>query len=63
MVEVRSAALPGELVTGGRRTVAEYLEQWLTAVQASLEPAGYTNYRTGLTLYVLPRLGHCSWPH
>jgi integrase len=38
--------------------VAEYLEQWLEAVRSGLEPAGYTNYRTCLTLYVLPRLGH-----
>jgi hypothetical protein len=58
MVKAQNAALRGELITCGRRTVAEYLEQWLAAVQASLEPAGYTNYRTCLTLYVLPRLGH-----
>lgn len=58
MVEAQNAALHGELVSCGRRTVAEYLEQWLAAVQASLEPAGFTNYRTCLTLYVLPRLGH-----
>ena len=58
MLEAQSAALHGELVTCDRRTLADYLEQWLAAVQASLEPAGYTNYRTCLTLYVLPRLGH-----
>ncbi|MBA2390094.1 MAG: hypothetical protein H0V67_07525 [Geodermatophilaceae bacterium] len=29
-------------------------------VRSSLEPAGYTNYRTGLTLYVLPCLGHAQ---
>ncbi len=58
MVEAQNAALHGELVSGGRRTVAEYLEQWLAAVKASLEPAGYTNYRNCLTLYVVPRLGH-----
>ena len=40
MVEAQNAALHGELVRCGRRTVAEYLEQWLAAVQASLEPAG-----------------------
>ena len=45
-------------VSSGRRTVGEHLEQWLAAVQVSLEPAGCTNYRTCLTLYVLPRLGH-----
>jgi integrase len=58
MVEAQSAALHGELVSCGRRTLAEFLEQWLEAVKASLEPAGYTNYRNCLTLYVLPRLGH-----
>ena len=58
MVEAQSAALHGELVSCGRRTLAEFLEQWLAAVQASLEPAGYTNYRNCLRLYVVPRLGH-----
>ncbi len=58
MVEAQTAALHGELVSCGRRTVAEYLEQWLEAVRAGLEPAGYTNYRTCLSLYVVPRLGH-----
>lgn len=54
MVEAQSAALHGEPVTCGRRTVAEYPEQWLTAVQASLEPAGFTSYRTCLTLSPSP---------
>jgi integrase len=58
MVEAQNAALHGELVSCGRRTVAEYLEQWLEAVRSGLEPAGYTNYRTCLNLYVVPRLGH-----
>ena len=58
MVEAQSAALHGELIGCVRRTVAEYVEQWLTAVQASLEQAGSANYRACLALHVLPRLGH-----
>jgi hypothetical protein len=62
MVEAQSAALYGELVGCGRRTVTDYLEQWLAAVQASMEPAGCTNYRTSLTLYVCRASVTCCWP-
>ena len=58
MVETQSQVLRGEVANPGRRTLADYAEQWLDAVQASLEPAAWTNYRTCLRLYVLPRLGH-----
>jgi integrase len=58
MLEAQSLQLRGELANPGRRTLEDYLTQWLDAVQASLEPAAWTNYRNCLRLYVLPRLGH-----
>jgi integrase len=58
MLEAQSLQLRGELANPGRRTLENYLTQWLDAVQASLEPAAWTNYRNCLRLYVLPRLGH-----
>jgi integrase len=57
MLEAQSLQLRGELANPGRRTLADYLAQWLDAVQASLEPAAWTNYRNCLHLYVVPRLG------
>ncbi len=38
MVEAQSAALHGELVSCGRRTVAEYLEQWLQRCRPASSP-------------------------
>ena len=63
LVEAQSQELHGELANPGRRTLADYLAQWLDAVQASLEPAAWTNYRTCLNLYVLPRVGHVQLAH
>lgn len=57
MLESQSLLLRGELANPGRRTLADYAAQWLEAVQASLEPAAWTNYRNMLNLYVLPRIG------
>jgi integrase len=57
MLEAQSLLLRGELANPGRRTLASYAAQWLEAVQASLEPAAWTNYRNMLNLYVLPRVG------
>ncbi|MDX6198770.1 MAG: hypothetical protein QOJ79_1921 [Actinomycetota bacterium] len=57
MLEAQSLLLRGELANPGRRTLSDYALQWLEAVQASLEPAAWTNYRNMLNLYVLPRVG------
>lgn len=57
MLEAQSLQLRGELANPGRRSLEDYLTQWLDAVQASLEPAAWTNYRNCLHLYVVPRVG------
>ena len=57
MIEAQSLLLRGELANPGERNLAQYVQHWLEAVQASLEPAAWTNCRNCLNLYVLPRLG------
>lgn len=57
MLEAASQLARGELANPGKRTLTSYLEQWLDAVQASLEPSAWTNYRTILRGYVIPRIG------
>lgn len=57
MLKAQSLQLRGELANPGRRSLEDYLTQWLDAVQASLEPAAWTNYRNCLHLYVVPRVG------
>jgi integrase len=57
MLEAQSQQVRGELANPGKRTLANYLDEWLSAARASLEPAAWTNYRNCLGLYVIPRLG------
>jgi hypothetical protein len=63
--EAWAAALAGkaELDTGRvtkptTATVEDYFREWLAAVQTSLKPTTYANYRTNVEAYVLPAVGH-----
>lgn len=47
----------GEMVIEDRRVVAEYLAEWLTGMRLTLATTAWTNYRSILNLYVLPRIG------
>jgi integrase len=42
----------------GRQTVAEFVADWLVAVQTTLRPATFASYRGVMTSYVVPRLGN-----
>lgn len=57
MVEAQALALTGELASPGRLTLEDFVARWLDAVQVSLAPAAFTNYRQAMRYYVLPRLG------
>lgn len=47
----------GQRVAPHRRTVADFLGEWLTAIEASLKPSTYTNYVDYRDAYVLPTIG------
>ena len=47
----------GEMVIEDRRAVADYLAEWLTGMRLTLASTAWTNYRSILNLYVLPRIG------
>jgi integrase len=52
-----SAAEKGRHVKASRRTVAEFLNEWLAAVQGRIRPTTWTNYRDYRDAYVTPIIG------
>ena len=47
----------GTWVDPGRQTLAEYLDEWLASVKASLAPATWASYELMLSKWVIPRIG------
>lgn len=47
----------GSLVERSRQTVAEYLGEWLEAIEATIRPATLHSYRRNVTVHVIPRIG------
>jgi hypothetical protein len=48
----------GRVVRPSSRTVEQFFLEWLDAVQPSLKPSAYANYRTNFEAYVRPAIGH-----
>jgi integrase len=57
LAEFLTRVAHGHQPAPGRLTVAEYLEEWLVGCELSLAATAFTNYRTVLRTYVVPRLG------
>lgn len=55
-----SAAEKGQHVKFSRRTVAEFLGEWLTAVEGRVRPTTWTNYRDYRDAYVNPVIGRTA---
>jgi integrase len=53
IAQVGRGHVPGQ----GRQTVAEYVELWLAGCELALAATAFTNYRTVLQHYVVPRIG------
>jgi integrase len=47
----------GRSVRSSTRTVGKYLEEWHTAIKASIRPTTWVNYRNYMRLYVIPHIG------
>jgi integrase len=47
----------GRTVRTSRRTVEEFLEEWHAAIEATVRPTTWVNYRNYLRLYVIPHIG------
>jgi predicted transcriptional regulator len=52
-----SAAEKGRHVKASRQTIAEFLDEWLTAIQGRIRPTTWTNYRDYRDAYVNPVIG------
>jgi len=47
----------GQRVAPAKRTVADFLAEWMTAIQHSIKPSTYVNYADYQDAYVLPLIG------
>lgn len=47
----------GRTVRSSSQTVAQFVEQWHPAIQASVRPTTWANYNNYLSAYVLPHIG------
>jgi len=56
-VKVKNSQEEGRLARSSRRTVAQFLTEWLETVQQELKGTTYTNYRDYSTAYVIPLMG------
>jgi integrase len=56
-LKAKDAVDSGRRVAPAKRTVAEFLAEWLDAVRDSIKPSTYTNYVDYRDAYVLPNIG------
>ena len=56
-VKAKTAADEGRRVVPSKRTVAMFLEEWLTAIRDSVKPTTWINYVDYRDAYVLPTIG------
>lgn len=53
----KAAAEVGRRISPAKRTVAQFLAEWLTAVRESLKPSTHVNYSDYRDAYVAPNIG------
>lgn len=56
-LKAKNAVDQGRRVAPARRTIAEFLAEWLDAVRDSIKPTTYANYADYRDAYVLPIIG------
>ncbi|MBI1759338.1 MAG: site-specific integrase [Actinobacteria bacterium] len=60
MREAMSAAERGRHTRPSRRTVADFLDEWLKALNGRVRPTTWTSYRDYRDAYVNPAIGHTA---
>ena len=56
-VKAKSDHKHGRRVAPNKRTVADFLAEWMAAIQESIKPSTYVNYSDYQEAYVLPAIG------
>lgn len=56
-LKTRSEAREGLCVKPSRRTVGEFMAEWLVSIEQSVKPTTFTNYTDYLNAYILPVVG------
>jgi len=56
-IKARSEADAGRYVEPSRRTIGQFMAEWLASVEHSVKPTTYANYADNLNAYILPVIG------
>lgn len=57
-IKARSELESGRYIKPSRRTVEQFLTEWLSAIEHSIKPSSYANYRDNVKYYIVPVLGN-----
>jgi integrase len=56
-IKARSETETGQYIEPSRRTVGQFMTEWLVSVEHSIKPTTYANYCDNLNAYILPIIG------
>jgi integrase len=57
-LKARTEAEESRYVKPSRRTLSEFMTEWLASIEQSVKPTTYANYTDYLNAYILPVIGH-----
>jgi integrase len=57
-IKARSEAEESRYIQPSRRTVGQFLAEWLDAIEHSVKPTTYANYVDNVNAYIVPVIGH-----
>lgn len=63
LTEILGKLQAGTYVEPTRQTVAQYLREWLTAIESTVRPGTWASYRTNVERHAIPRIGQLPLRH
>ena len=57
-IKARSEAEENRYIQPSRRTVEQFLTEWLDAIEQSVKPTTHANYVDNVNAYIVPAIGH-----
>ena len=57
-IKAKSEAEEGRHIQPSRRTLEQFLTEWLDSIKYSVKPTTYANYVDNVTAYIVPIIGH-----
>ena len=63
LTEILGKLQEGTYVEPTRQTVAQYLREWLSAIESTVRPGTWSSYRTNVERHAIPRIGQLPLRH